>query len=194
VTAPLNLQHLVESLYVSFAYAEFGEVPDSLRGVGENGSIAKVKISEKTANDLLFRDLERLPPPFCIDDELNQVNVAAVEKIINFAAKKQTDVIFYTTPWHPVYFVAKIEANPVVQSCYAKFNALFQKLDAQYEHVHYLDHTRLDSFNGLTGYLGFYDSHHMTWENNQQMIFNMLPTIIRAYNHALGLRQNRIAQ
>ena len=136
------------------------------------------------SEDAVLRQIERLPN--C--DSTFDIFGSDIEKIITFTEEQNSSIIFYTSPYLPVYYATYLKDNPDYQRCHQLITAYFTELAREHDHVFFKDYTLLDSINGLDGEEGFYDAGHLNPQNSNRLIDALSDTIREAYAAAEARR------
>ena len=190
LTSYLNLQQISEGVLVYMAQTKYYVPPQIV--VAEHGSTIRPMVenpmTEDTFNQIIERDIRFRGVPTCPNNELDSVGKESIEEMVRLAEKENSAIIFYVNPNHPAFYEARIRNRRLVENCYVLFNDFFEGLAAEYEYIYYLDYSDITTIDGDITRDGYYDSHHLTWHNNDRLLDEAMPTIQQAYQYAQNIR------
>jgi hypothetical protein len=99
------------------------------------------------------------------------------ERLVQTARANGVGVIFVVTPWQPGYYRSVLSDSESYAQCMDEYDAIFSRLQSQYDSVYYRNYSDLTVIGGDATELGFYDHQHVTTLNANHVIDALAETI-----------------
>lgn len=183
----VDVYHLAEALYITRYDALYTRRPAEWPYFSpQTGFAERPLLSEGELANAVEINLGTISPLRCAG--IDPISRAEIDALIALADETRTALVFYLSPWIPRYYDAARRDDPEYQRCYAEFLTYMADLTAAHEHVSFLDYSRIEAIDGVTGPPGFYDSDHLAPENSRRLIDAAGVTLRAAYELALARR------
>ncbi len=184
----LDLSQLSEAIYITRYQTIYQRQPEEWPLFESNGFAHRPLVTEAQLEQSILLDIGNIPPVRC--DHIDQKSQDDMSELIGLADEQKTSLVFYVSPWHPLYSNALLKDDPQYQGCQQLFTEYMATLTQNHEQIFFLDFSQLAQTGDLDlSSQGYYDSQHMTEANSQRLIDRALPTLQTAYTLSAQRRQ-----
>lgn len=178
----VDVNQLAQALYTARYSVLYQRQPKEWPAFEKDGFASRPLISASELDQAILLDIGNIPAIRCA--RVDETSKSDVQALIQMAQAHQTSLVFYMSPWQPQYYDTLLKDDPKYQQCHDASIAFMNNLAQSYNHVFFLDYSRLDSIGGMADETGFYDSQHLTEANSQRLIDHALDTLRLAYQTA----------